>query len=92
MSVNKIQLIVSKRILNNYTHISIDMAEEIEKYLTERFEPQYEFYDKKAKESRYRFLSFQIIIIVVSAIIPIVNVEGIGNESQIRIALPCWPE
>ena len=61
------------------------MAGEIEKYLTERFEPQYKFYDKKAKESRYRFLSFQIIIIVVSAIIPIVNVEGIGNESQIRI-------
>lgn len=62
------------------------MAQEIEKYLTERFEPQYEFYNKKAKESRYRFLSFQIIIIVVSAIIPIVNIEGIGSEPEIRIA------
>ncbi len=66
--------------------MSIHMAEEIEKYLTERFEPQYEFYNKKAKESRYRFLSFQIIIIVVSATIPIVNVEGIGSEPEIRIA------
>jgi len=61
------------------------MADEIENYLTERFEPQYEFYDKKARESRQRFLSFQIIIIVVSAFIPIVNVPGIGNDPQIRI-------
>jgi uncharacterized protein DUF4231 len=61
------------------------MVDEIENYLTERFEPQYQFYDKKARESRQKFLSFQIIIIVVSAVIPIVNVAGIGNDPQIRI-------
>jgi hypothetical protein len=61
------------------------MVEDIENYMMDRFETQYKYYSQTAKRGKYKYFIFQIIIIVVSAIIPIVNVTGIGSNEQIRI-------
>ncbi|HEX5978822.1 MAG TPA: DUF4231 domain-containing protein, partial [Nitrososphaeraceae archaeon] len=47
----------------------------IEDYLDNRFYPQLEWYEKHAKISRYEFYLCQAVIVIVSALIPIINVS-----------------
>jgi hypothetical protein len=43
-------------------------------YLPERLDPQIKWYEKKASANKSRFHASQLVIIIASAIIPIVNV------------------
>src|SRR5215831_9505642 len=51
--------------------------------MKKRLENQLNWYEKKAKENQYRYYKIQILILGVSALIPIVNVVD-GHEFAIR--------
>ena len=53
-------------------------------YIKKRLEKQLKWYDRKAKGNLYRYYEIQIVILGVSALIPIINVVG-GYEMTIRI-------
>jgi len=57
---------------------------ELTDYKETRLEKQIEWHSKKSRQNKHRFGLFQIIILVASAIIPIVNVASIG-DIQTRI-------
>ena len=47
---------------------------DITKYLEERVEPQITWYEKRANSNKKKFHACQIVIIITSAIIPIINI------------------
>jgi hypothetical protein len=53
-------------------------------YKQERLQKQIEWHSKKAQDNKIRFRIYQIITIIASAIIPIINVANIG-DFQTRI-------
>src|SRR5919201_3854843 len=53
-------------------------------YKEERLKEQIQWHSKKARQNKLRFRLYQIIILIASAIIPIVNVASIG-DLQTRI-------
>ena len=53
-----------------YNH---DKEPTIEDYIEKRYRPQLQYYEKHASDNRVRFYISQIVIIVVSALIPIIN-------------------
>jgi hypothetical protein len=60
----------------------------ISDYLKFRFKPQVDWYEKHALSNMQKFYFCQVLIIVVGASIPIINVFGIGgltNDNGIRI-------
>jgi Protein of unknown function (DUF4231) len=61
-----------------------DNQPNVSDYVKKRLENQLNWYDKKAKSYLYRYYEIQILILGVSALIPIVNVVG-GYEMTIRI-------
>ena len=54
-------------------------------YLTERFQISLDYYEKRAKESRNKFLAFQLIIIFTGAIIPVINLPTLITDLHIRL-------
>ena len=50
-----------------------DKEPTIEDYIEKRYRPQLQYYEKHASDNRVRFYISQIVIIVVSALIPIIN-------------------
>jgi predicted histidine transporter YuiF (NhaC family) len=53
-------------------------------YKENRLDEQIKWHSKKARQDKLRFRLYQIITLIVSAIIPIINVANIG-ELQTRI-------
>ena len=53
-----------------YNH---DKEPTIEDYIEKRYRPQLQYYEKHASDNRVRFYISQIVIIIVSALIPIIN-------------------
>jgi hypothetical protein len=53
-------------------------------YKQERLQKQIDWHSKKAQDNKIRFRIYQTIILIASAIIPIINVANIG-EFQTRI-------
>jgi hypothetical protein len=60
------------------------MPESPERYKKERLEEQIIWHNKKARHNKLRFRLYQIVTLVASAIIPIINVSNIG-DFQTRI-------
>jgi hypothetical protein len=55
---------------------------DISDYLQKRFKPQIEWYEDKAVSNMRRFYLGQIVIIIISAAIPIINVYDFPNDSN----------
>ena len=53
-----------------YSH---DKEPTIEDYIEKRYKPQLRYYEKHSSDNRVRFYISQIVIIAVSALIPIIN-------------------
>ena len=71
--------------LGIYNH---DKEPTIEDYIEKRYKPQLQYYEKHASDNRVRFYISQIVIIVVSALIPIINTipSNIDNMDAIKMA------
>jgi len=52
-------------------------------YKKERLEEQIRWHSKKARQNKLKFRLYQLIILIAGAIIPIINVAGIGDETRI---------
>jgi hypothetical protein len=62
------------------------VKEDIERYLKERFKPQHSFYKQRVRHYELLYHGFQILIIIASAIIPIVNLTtSTSQDNNIRI-------
>jgi len=61
-----------------------DKQPNVSDYIKKRLENQLNWYDKRAKAHLYRYYEIQVLILGVSALIPIVNVVG-GYEMTIRV-------
>ena len=59
----------------------------IEDYIEKRYKKQLQYYEKHASDNRVRFYISQIVIIVVSALIPIINTipSSIDNMDAIKM-------
>ena len=64
--------------LGIYNH---DKEPTIEDYIEKRYKPQLQYYEKHSSDNRLRFYISQIVIIVVSALIPIINTIPSDNEN-----------
>jgi hypothetical protein len=53
-------------------------------YKDTRLKEQMEWHSTKARHNKLRFRQFQIITLVASAIIPIINVVPIGGDIETR--------
>jgi hypothetical protein len=60
---------------------------DISSYVDKRLENQIAWYEKKASENKNRFHYFQVIIIVASAIIPLVNLIDIPLQTRVTSAI-----
>jgi hypothetical protein len=60
----------------------------IEDYIEKRYKPQLQYYENHASNNRVRFYTSQIVIIVISALIPIVNTipSNEDNMNAIKMA------
>jgi hypothetical protein len=56
-------------------------------YIDKRLEDQITWYETKATENKNRFHQFQVIIIVASAIIPLVNLVDIPVQTRVTSAI-----
>jgi hypothetical protein len=59
--------------------------QEFEKYLKERYYPQIDWYDKKAKQNKFMYTLFQWILIILTAITPIIIALDLAKPIQIVI-------
>jgi Protein of unknown function (DUF4231) len=55
------------------------MAEAATSYKQERLQKQIEWHSKKARDNKIRFRLYQLITLIASAIIPIINVANLEN-------------
>jgi hypothetical protein len=62
-----------------------DISENMKKYLKYRFKGTRKYCKKRVRQSMYNFFVVQIITILVSALIPIINVTGFGDNFLIRM-------
>ena len=65
-----------KKLFKNFEDVGIyshDKEPTIEDYIEKRYKPQLQYYEKHSSDNRVRFYISQIVIIVVSALIPIIN-------------------
>lgn len=67
--------------LGIYSH---DKEPTIEDYIEKRYKPQLQYYEKHSSDNRVRFYISQIVIIVVSALIPIINIIPTDNNENIN--------
>ena len=63
--------------LGIYSH---DKEPTIEDYIEKRYKPQLQYYEKHSSNNRIRFYISQIVIIVESALIPIINIIPTDNN------------
>jgi hypothetical protein len=80
-----------KKLFKNSEDVEIYSHEKeptIEDYIEKRYKPQLQYYENHASNNRVRFYISQIIIIVVSALIPIINTipSDIENIDTIKMA------
>lgn len=54
-------------------------------YLEKRFEPQLRWYHNKARDNMYRFHVFQVLIIAVGTLIPVINILNFPSDNIVRI-------
>jgi len=52
-------------------------------YKKERLEEQILWHSKKARQNKLKLRLYQLIILIAVAIIPIINMAGIGDETRI---------
>jgi len=64
-----------------YSH---DKEPTIEDYIERRYKPQLQYYEKHSTDNRVRFYISQIVIIIVSALIPIINIIPTDNNENIN--------
>ena len=64
-----------------YSH---DKEPTIEDYIEKRYKPQQQYYEKHSYDNRVRFYISQIVIIIVSALIPIINIIPTDNNENIN--------
>jgi len=62
-----------------------NISENMKNYLKYRFKKTRKYCKKRVKQSMYNFYVIQIITIIVSALIPIINVTGYGDNILIRM-------
>ena len=61
-------------------------SQEFERYLKERYFPQIDWYDKKAKQNRRIYIVFQWILIILSAATPIIIALDLAKPIPIIIS------
>ena len=64
------------------------MSEQLQSYISERLDGQISWYAKKSSYNKLRFRICQIIVIVASAVIPIINL-GIPVTAGISDKMNC---
>jgi uncharacterized protein DUF4231 len=74
-----------RRASEDYVDLYDTATPNILDYVKKRLEPQIKWYDNKAKDALYMFYSFQALIIVFGAIIPIINIVNYPDNTAIRI-------
>jgi hypothetical protein len=58
---------------------------DVSDYITNRLEPQINWYNNKATDNMYRYNMFQVLTLGISALIPIVNVINFEDNISVRV-------
>jgi hypothetical protein len=60
---------------------------ELTNYKEKRLGEQIQWHSRKARQNKQKFRLYQIIILIAGAIIPIINLAGIGDQTRIMSSI-----